>query len=170
MSPRCHKGRRFPRLFSRNAAFDSSRSRSGRSLQGLQERGHGPVPLDPYDLTQGSELPPKDPQSHDRKNHPSIHILPAHARRFLSYTPFSELERVIELDPGAIGQRSRTQSRGIPRMIPLKVVLVGIDEGLVPALRHELASAAAEVDCEFQSALMAIDLSLIHISEPTRPY
>jgi pilus assembly protein CpaE len=42
-------------------------------------------------------------------------------------------------------------------MIPLNVVLVGIDAGLVPALRQELSNAAVEVECEFQSALMAID-------------
>jgi pilus assembly protein CpaE len=42
-------------------------------------------------------------------------------------------------------------------MISLPVVLVGIDEGLVGVLRHELSSAGVEVECEFNSALMAID-------------
>jgi pilus assembly protein CpaE len=42
-------------------------------------------------------------------------------------------------------------------MSQLHVVLVGIEETLLPAIRHELASAALEVECEFQSALMAID-------------
>jgi pilus assembly protein CpaE len=42
-------------------------------------------------------------------------------------------------------------------MIPMHVVLVGIDESLIPALRHELTNAGVEVECEFQSALMAID-------------
>jgi len=42
-------------------------------------------------------------------------------------------------------------------MIPLHVVLVGIEEGLVPLLRDELANAALEVECEFHSAHVAID-------------
>ena len=42
-------------------------------------------------------------------------------------------------------------------MSPLNVVLVGIDEGLLPAVRQEVANAALEVECEFQSGLMAID-------------
>lgn len=42
-------------------------------------------------------------------------------------------------------------------MISLNVVLVGIQEGLVPMLRDELANAGLEVECEFQSAHMAID-------------
>jgi pilus assembly protein CpaE len=42
-------------------------------------------------------------------------------------------------------------------MTPMHVVLVGIDESLIPALRHELTNAGIEVECEFQSALMAID-------------
>ncbi len=42
-------------------------------------------------------------------------------------------------------------------MSPLNVVLVGIAEDLIPALRHELANASVEVECEFHSALMAID-------------
>jgi pilus assembly protein CpaE len=42
-------------------------------------------------------------------------------------------------------------------MNSLPVVLVGIDEGLVPVLRNELTNAAVQVECEFHSALMAID-------------
>lgn len=42
-------------------------------------------------------------------------------------------------------------------MIPMNVVLVGIDEAIVPELRQELTNAAIDVECEFQSALMAID-------------
>ncbi len=42
-------------------------------------------------------------------------------------------------------------------MSPLHVVLVGIEAGFLPAVRQEVANAALEVECEFQSALMAID-------------
>src|SRR5262245_13278040 len=47
------KGAVPPVPFSRDAASGSSRSRPGRSLQGLQERSHGPVPLDPAELALG---------------------------------------------------------------------------------------------------------------------
>jgi pilus assembly protein CpaE len=42
-------------------------------------------------------------------------------------------------------------------MYPLPVVLVGIESGLLPTVRRELADAAAEVESEFLSAFMAID-------------
>jgi pilus assembly protein CpaE len=42
-------------------------------------------------------------------------------------------------------------------MYPLPVVLVGIDDGLSPALRRDLAVTEVEVESEFHSAYMAID-------------
>lgn len=42
-------------------------------------------------------------------------------------------------------------------MYPLPIVLLGIDDELMPDLRRELWNASAEVQSEFQSAYMAID-------------
>jgi pilus assembly protein CpaE len=42
-------------------------------------------------------------------------------------------------------------------MFPLPVILLGIDEGLLPSLRRELSSASADVESEFQSAYMAAE-------------
>lgn len=42
-------------------------------------------------------------------------------------------------------------------MYPLPIVLLGIDEELMPSLRRELWNGSAEVEGEFRSAYMAID-------------
>jgi pilus assembly protein CpaE len=51
-------------------------------------------------------------------------------------------------------------------MYPLPIVLLGIDEGLLPSLRKELWNGSAEVESEFQSAYTAIDCLRHYTSQP----
>ena len=43
-------------------------------------------------------------------------------------------------------------------------------EGLLPFIEPRMASAASQVGGDWVRLIAARDLSLIHISEPTRPY
>jgi len=51
-------------------------------------------------------------------------------------------------------------------MYPLPVVLLGIEEGLLPNLNTELWNGTAEVESEFQSAYMAIDCLRHYKNQP----
>jgi pilus assembly protein CpaE len=51
-------------------------------------------------------------------------------------------------------------------MYPLPIVLLGIDEGLLPSLRRELWNGSATVESEFQSAYMAIDCLRHYKNQP----
>ena len=51
-------------------------------------------------------------------------------------------------------------------MYPLSIVLLGIDEELLPSLRRELWNGSAEVETEFQSAYMAIDCLRHYKNQP----
>jgi pilus assembly protein CpaE len=51
-------------------------------------------------------------------------------------------------------------------MYPLAVVLLGIDEGLLPRLKRELWNRSAEVVSEFHSAFMAIDCLRHYKNQP----
>jgi len=51
-------------------------------------------------------------------------------------------------------------------MYPLPIVLLGIDDGLLPSLRRELWNGSAEVESEFHSAYMAIDCLRHYKNQP----
>ena len=97
---------RLCRPFSRDAASGSSRSRPGRSRQGLQQRGHGPVSLDPAELALGSQ------QARHAPPPPHVAVTPAgHARdppRHASLRPTSIGLVVAGVRRSARGTPSRT--------------------------------------------------------------
>ena len=51
-------------------------------------------------------------------------------------------------------------------MYPLPIVLLGVDEGMIPGLRRELWNGSAAVESEFHSAYMAIDCLRHYKNQP----
>ena len=86
----------------------------------------------------------------------------------------STLQRPAHRAPAAPTPRLRGNPWWILAAVSVGVVMVGLDASVVaianPRIATDLDASLSDLQWITDSYLLALALSLIHISEPTRPY